>query len=266
MSVTPTNVNTKKKREKPFTIEQYNNMILAPFNGEYNMIAHTEMSERIHNIAKAKWRTNQTVDIEDLEQWGWVKVFKVIDDYKKRNVEINLSYLTKAVSNELLARCMSNSKYFDNVDATLSKLFNQTPSEAAGTGTYATAKQEIEYDVACQTTWESDQIDLVISLENIIDAMYNMEEEDIVSNHARDWILISYIKQYDGRSAKIINYYQSFYAALPTERQALLDNMDKDKFTNNAAYKVLGLRATDNISTKVRARVKVALQTLWFTY
>ena len=54
--------------------------------------------------------------------------------------------------------------------------------------------------------------------------------------------------------------YNDFKATLDADRLEILNNMEK--FTSNAAFKVLGMRATDNRSTEIRQTIKAALSVL----
>ena len=109
--------------------------------------------------------------------------------------------------------------------------------------------KDYEYELSLTKPNEEDSTILRLALEDLLESM----EDEIV----RNLIIIRYIKECNGTSKKIRKIYEEFKASLDDERRSILDNMDK--YTSNAAFKVLGMRATDNCSTKIRKDIKETL-------
>ena len=114
------------------------------------------------------------------------------------------------------------------------------------------AKAKMEYEISLRYPTEEKKAILKLSLEDLLS---NLDDEPV-----RNLIIIKYIKEFNGTSYKINQLYNNFYNSIDDDRKAILDNMDK--FTNNAAFRALNMRATDNESTRIRKKMKEVIETL----
>lgn len=222
--------------------------VLIGLDGTYNEIIHKKLNSIIHNICQNKVKTNPTISIEDLKQDCWLRIYEVIDQNLKKGRELEISYLIVTAQTQALGICQKNSKYIENIDEFATMLLSSSDNGDANTGLNV-AKSKLEYDISLSRPNETDATDLRLLLEDILEHL--IEPEYYL---AKNLILIKYVKEVNGTSRRILNMYNDFYNTLDRERKKILDSMDK--FTNNAAFKVLNMRATDNLSTKVRQDVK----------
>ena len=224
--------------------------ILLPLNGEYNPEAFKKLTKIIHKIAFNKIQTNPTLTVDDLSQEAWARVLEVIKLKAKEGVEVPLSYLVITAKNAILANCYienKNSKYIDN---------NRTMVMNSDFDGLDDSKvwmnNQVQYELSKHLKDEIDSSILKLGLEEILE---NLEDSKVKS-----LILIRYVKECGGTSVKIVAMYEQFRNTLNDECRQLLDNMNK--FTNNTAFKILGMRATDNSSTIIRKEMKSILSKL----
>lgn len=224
--------------------------VLLGLDGTYNEEIHTKLSRIIHNIAYNKTLTNPSVSLEDLKQEAWCRIFDVIKKNLANGRELEISYLISVAQSMILGCCIVNQKYNKGIDVGQSAVLNSYSvnedfdvRQALGNLEYMMSKNKTnEMDSSCQR----------IALEQIL--------ESTSDKRVKYMIVMRYIKDCNGTSKKIKQMYDEFYNELDEDKQNILNNMTK--FTNNEAYKVLGMRATDNSSTKVRANIRNILSVL----
>lgn len=233
------------------TIKEEN--MLIKLDGTYNQEIHSQLNKIIDNIASKYKATNPTLSIEDLKQNAWLKIFETIERNKKPDVR-TIQYLVMVAKNAILAECMDESKIRDNIDDFSSMIMSSTDdAEGERHNQLNVAKMKLEYDILKNKINEEEATTLRVAFENVINSI----QDDVVKN----FIIIKYIKEFNGESKTIYALYNNFYNSLDENRRSLLDDMDK--FTNNLAFKALGMRATDKYSTVVRAKVKEVLFDLY---
>lgn len=228
--------------------------VLIGLEGTYNETIHKKLSSIIHNISLNKVRTNPTLSLEDLKQESWMRIYEVIDKNIKKGIELEISYLITVAQTTTLGTCQKEAKRLDNIDDFASNLMSASDGQVDDNNSVHlnVAKAKLEYELSLTKPNEEDSTILRLSLEDLLESM----EDEIV----RNLIIIRYIKECNGTSKKIRKIYEEFKASLDDERRSILDNMDK--YTSNAAFKVLGMRATDNCSTKIRKDMKEILSKL----
>ena len=228
--------------------------VLLRLDGTYNDIIHKKLSNIIHNISLNKVRTNPTLSLDDLKQESWVRIYEVIDKNLKKGIELEISYLVTVAQTTTLGTCQKETKRLDSIDSFASNLMSA--SDASMDDSHSVnlnvAKAKLEYELSMTRPDEENATILRIGLEDILESM----EDELV----RNLILIRYIKECNGTSKRIMKLYEDFKATLDFERLSLLEDMDK--FTSNAAFRVLGMRATDNRSTEIRKHMKEVLALL----
>lgn len=227
--------------------------VLLCLNGEYNEEVHKKLNGIIHNIAVNKVKTNPTLSLEDLKQEAWTHIFKTIRKNLQEGRELEISYLVVTAQTTILGNCEKETKRISLIDDFGSCLMSQSEGKFTETKNNVNyAKSKMEYEISTKKPREEKQILDRIALEDLLNSINN----DLV----RNLIIIKYVKEFGGTSEKICKMYEDFYNSIDDNRRAILDNMDK--FTNNAAFKALNMRATDNLSTKIRYEMKVALSTI----
>lgn len=229
--------------------------VLIGLDGTYNDEIHKKLTGIIHNISANKVRTNPTLSLEDLKQEAWLRIYEVIDKNLKKGIELEISYLIAVVQTTTLGVCQKESKRLDNIDpvaSTLMSVSDASGNDEGGPIKYNVAKMKLEYELSLNKPDEESSTILRLGLEDLLESI----EDELV----RNLIIIRYIKECNGTSKKITHMYEQFKSTLDDERLSILENMDK--FTSNTAFKVLGMRATDNSSTRIRNTIKELLSTL----
>lgn len=230
------------------SIQLNDDNLLIRSDGTYNYEIHSKLSQIIINIANKYHSTNNSLSVDDLIQDAWVKVFETIRQSPKE-----ISYLVIVAKNAILAQCMSQTSKNKSIDDFNSMILSSMDNIEKGTSVKLNvAKQKLEYTILRDKTQEDDAVALKVSLEQILENLDNERVKTI--------IIIQYIKQFNGESDKIQDMYKQLYNSLDSDKKAILDNMDK--FTYNDAYRVLGLRATDNCTSRIRHRMKEVLSVL----
>ena len=240
--------NTTQIRDVNSTQLNDDNLLIRS-DGTYNYEIHSKLSQIIKNMATKYHATNNSLSVDDLIQDAWVKVFETIRQSPKE-----ISYLVIVAKNAILAQCMSQTSKNKSIDDFNSMLLSSMDNTIEK-GTHVklnVAKQRLEYTILRDKTQEDDAVALKVSLEQILENLDNERVKTI--------IIIQYIKQFNGESDKIQDMYKQLYNSLDSDKKAILDNMDK--FTYNDAYRVLGLRATDNCTSRIRHRMKEVLSVL----
>lgn len=229
-------------------------LILISLDKTYNEEAHQALSSAIHKIATHKQRTNQTLSVEDLKQDAWTRIYEIIDAKLKQGVEVNVRYLAKTAFHNTLGNCQKESRrlsYIDDFASNLMSVSDGSMESDSSSIKLNVAKSKLEYELSLTKPDEAKSTDLRLSLENILENIDNTVDDDVV---ARNIIVIQYVKQHNGDSKKINNLYEDIKSSLDSDKLQLLDDMDK--FTRNAAFKIFGMRATDNRSSRIRERMK----------
>lgn len=228
--------------------------VLLGLDGTYNDVIHKKLNGIIHNIAMNKVRTNPTLSLDDLKQESWMRIYEVIDKNLKKGIELEISYLVTVAQTTTLGLCQKESKRLDNMDDFASNLMSVSDNAIDNNNSIQVnvAKAKLEYELSMTRPDEEKSTVLRISLEDILESM----EDELV----RNLIIIRYIKECNGTSKRITKLYEDFKATLDTDRLQILEEMTK--FTSNAAFKVLGMRATDNRSTQMRKDMKTVLEVL----
>lgn len=231
-----------------------NGNVLLGLDGAYNYDVHRKLNNIVHNIAYNKVRTNPTLTCEDLEQETWLRIYENIDKYLKRGVELDIAYLIRIAQTTTLGTCQKEAKRLDNIDELASNLMSVSDAQENCNHSVKlnVAKAKLEYELSKTRPDESKSIVLRLSLEELLESI----EDELV----RNLIIIRYIKESNGTSKRIRSMYDEFKATLTEEKRKMLDDMNK--YTSNVAFKVLGMRATDNRSTQVRKEIKEILSVL----
>lgn len=227
--------------------------VLLGLDGTYNDTIHKKLNSIIHNISVNKVRTNPTIDLEDLKQESWMRIYEVIDKNLKKGIELEIAYLITVAQTTTLGYCQKVSKECDKQDDFAGMLLSISDNGEGEThNKLNVAKAKLEYELSLTKPNEEQSTVLRISLEDLIDKI----EDELV----RNLIVIKYIKEFNGTSERITKVYRDFYNSIDDERKKILDDMDK--FTNNAAFRAMGMRATDNSSTRIRNEMKEILSIL----
>lgn len=228
--------------------------VLLRLDGTYNDVIHKKLNGIIHSISLNKVRTNPTLSLEDLKQESWLRIYEVIDKNLNRGIELEISYLITIAQTTTLGTCQKEAKRLDGIDDFASNLISISDSSIDDNHSQHlnVAKSKLEYELSLHKSNEENSTILRLSLEDLL--------EDIEDELVRNLIIIRYIKECNGTSKKIRKLYDEFVATLDEERRNILINMDK--YTSNAAFRVLGMRATDNSSTRIRNSMKEILSEL----
>lgn len=223
--------------------------VLKDLEGNYNFEVHKKLTQIIHNTASNLIATNPYLTVDDIEQEAWCRVIEIVNKNLEAGRELEISYLVRTAQTASLGYCIKQSKKNDKIDARKSSALN-------GFGCSSDISPEsfqssIEYDVGVNDT-EYDDCIRRLALEEVI---CKIDDKPV-----RDLIVIKYIKEFGGTSSVIIHLFDEFYESLPADRKCILDNMEK--FTANAAFRAMGMRDTDNESTRIRKQMKEALKSL----
>lgn len=224
--------------------------VLKDLDGNYNMEVHKKLNNIIHNVASNLIRTNPYLSIDDIEQEAWCRVIEVINKNLNNGRELEISYLVRTAQSAALGYCIRQSKKTDNYDDFAITILNSYDSREDNSLNVAKAKLEYELSLTNPDDYES--------------SLLRMALEDLISKiddtPVRNLIVIKYVKEFNGTSPVITKYFNDFYNSIDDARKSILDNMDK--FTNNAAFRALNMRATDNESTRIRKKMKELIETL----
>ncbi len=251
---------------------------LLYINGEVNQEVHSKLHKIVHNIARSYANKNPSISADDLEQDAWLKILETVRA-KKEDRYRDIKYLVIVAKNAILGKCMDISKDRDNIDDFSSMLISSMDAQTSdgNSNTLNVAKANLEYRLQLNHTQEDDASILRISFEDVVENItvvgkqmdtykiacktLSKHEQEVFLLKVQMLIVIRYIKEVNGDSKKIRKIYDAYYDSLIPERRRILDTMDK--FTNNAAFRVLGMRATDNPTKLIRAGVKEALSILY---
>lgn len=225
--------------------------VLKGLDGTYNMDIHKKLNQIIHNICSNLIRTNPSIDVDDLKQEAWCRIIDVINKNLEKGRELEISYLIRTAQSAALGYCIKQSKKTDEIDDFSTLLLNSNDT-SDNQNHLNVAKAKLEYEITMRNPSEEKKTLLRISLEDLLSSL---DDEPV-----RNLIVIKYIKECNGTSSKIQKIYNDFYDSLDDDRKSILDNMDK--FTNNAAFRALNMRATDNESTRIRNKMKELANTL----
>lgn len=228
--------------------------VLLGLDGVYNETVHKKLNAIIHNISANKVRTNPNILLDDLKQETWMRIFEVINKNLKKGIELEISYLVAVAQTTTLGQCQKESKRLSQVDEFSSMLMSASDIAVDDNCRQHlnVAKAKLEYELQLQKPDEETSTILRLSLEDLLESL----EDELIKN----LIIITYIKKCNGTSRKILNMYSTFVNTLDDDKRNILDNMDK--FTYNDAFKALGMRATDNSSTRIRKEMRELLLTL----
>lgn len=224
--------------------------VLKDLDGNYNMEVHEKLNSIIHNISAKLVKKNPYLLIDDIEQEAWCRVIKVINDNLDRGRELEISYLIKTAQTGALGFCIQQSKKTEMYDDYSMMILNS--NDKGSDNSLNVAKQKLEYEISLNHPDDYRSCLMRIGLEDLI--------SKIDDEHVRNLIIIKYVKEFNGTSSVIMKYYNNFYNSIDDNRRHVLDDMDK--FTNNAAFRALNMRATDNESTRIRKAMRDAIETL----
>lgn len=224
--------------------------VLKDLDGNYNMEVHKKLNNIIHNIASNLIRTNPYLSIEDIEQEAWCRVIEVINKNLENGRELEISYLVRTAQSSALGYCIRQSKKTENYDDFAISILNSY--DRRDDDSLNIAKSKLEYELSLSSPDEYKLSLLRMALEELISKI-----DDIP---VRNLIVIKYVKEFNGTSPVITKYFNDFYNSIDDDRKFILDNMDK--FTNNAAFRALNMRATDNESTRIRKKMRELIETL----
>ena len=245
-------MNTVMKLNNSIFINE-ENMLIRP-DGTYNQDIHSKLSKIIHNIALKCVRTNTTINVDDLKQNAWLKIYEAIRKGNEKGIYREINYLVIVAKNSILADCMNVSHDRENIDDFSSMLMSSyDQGNSKGGAELNVAKAKLEYDISKHKPDEAKATDLRVSLEQLL--------EELDDERVKTFIILKYVKDCNGTSPKILNMYNNFVSTLDNERREILTGMDK--FTNNAAFRVMGIRATDNCTTNIRHKIKDVLYDLY---
>ena len=225
--------------------------VLKDLEGNYNMDVHKKLNQIVHNIASNLIRTNPYLSIEDIEQEAWCRIIEIINKNLDNGKELEISYLVKTAQSAALGYCIRQSKKTEKYDDFITMIINAGDT-SDDKNHLNVQKAKIEYELSLRNTNEYDSSLLRMALEELISTI-----DDIP---VRNLIVIKYVKEFNGTSPVIIKYFKEFYDSIDDDRKSILDNMDK--FTNNAAFRALNMRATDNESTRIRKKMRELIETL----
>lgn len=224
--------------------------VLKDLDGNYNMEVHKKLNSIIHNIASNLIRTNPYLSIEDIEQEAWCRVIEVINKNLENGRELEISYLVRTAQSSALGYCIRQSKKTENYDDFAISILNSY--DRRDDDSLNITKAKLEYELSLSRPDEYKLSLLRMALEELISKI-----DDIP---VRNLIVIKYVKEFNGTSPVITKYFNDFYNSIDDDRKFILDNMDK--FTNNAAFRALNMRATDNESTRIRKKMRELIETL----
>nr|DAW34162.1 MAG TPA: hypothetical protein [Caudoviricetes sp.] len=224
--------------------------VLKDLDGNYNMEVHKKLNNIIHNIASNLIRTNPYLSIEDIEQEAWCRVIEVINKNLENGRELEISYLVRTAQSSALGYCIRQSKKTENYDDFAISILNSY--DRRDDDSLNITKAKLEYELSLSRPDEYKLSLLRMALEELISKI-----DDIP---VRNLIVIKYVKEFNGTSPVITKYFNDFYNSIDDDRKFILDNMDK--FTNNAAFRALNMRATDNESTRIRKKMRELIETL----
>lgn len=225
--------------------------VLKDLDGNYNMDVHKKLNQIVHNIASNLIRTNPYLSIEDIEQEAWCRIIEIINKNLDNGKELEISYLVKTAQSAALGYCIRQGKKTEKYDDFVTMIINAGDT-SDDKNHLNVQKAKIEYELSLRNTNEYDSSLLRMALEELISTI-----DDIP---VRNLIVIKYVKEFNGTSPVIIKYFKEFYDSIDDDRKSILDNMDK--FTNNAAFRALNMRATDNESTRIRKKMRELIETL----
>lgn len=225
--------------------------VLKDLEGNYNMDVHKKLNQIVHNIASNLIRTNPYLSIEDIEQEAWCRIIEIINKNLDNGKELEISYLVKTTQSAALGYCIRQGKKTEKYDDFVTMIINAGDT-SDDKNHLNVQKAKIEYELSLRNTNEYDSSLLRMALEELISTI-----DDIP---VRNLIVIKYVKEFNGTSPVIIKYFKEFYDSIDDDRKSILDNMDK--FTNNAAFRALNMRATDNESTRIRKKMRELIETL----
>lgn len=225
--------------------------VLKDLDGNYNMDVHKKLNQIVHNIASNLIRTNPYLSIEDIEQEAWCRIIEIINKNLDNGKELEISYLVKTAQSAALGYCIRQGKKTEKYDDFVTMIINAGDT-SDDKNHLNVQKAKIEYELSLRNTNEYDSSLLRMALEELISTI-----DDIP---VRNLIVIKYVKEFNGTSPLIIKYFKEFYDSIDDDRKSILDNMDK--FTNNAAFRALNMRATDNESTRIRKKMRELIETL----
>lgn len=225
--------------------------VLKDLEGNYNMDVHKKLNQIVHNIASNLIRTNPYLSIEDIEQEAWCRIIEIINKNLDNGKELEISYLVKTAQSAALGYCIKQGKKTEKYDDFVTMIINAGDT-SDDKNHLNVQKAKIEYELSLRNTNEYDSSLLRMALEELISTI-----DDIP---VRNLIVIKYVKEFNGTSPVIIKYFKEFYDSIDDDRKSILDNMDK--FTNNAAFRALNMRATDNESTRIRKKMRELIETL----
>ena len=225
--------------------------VLKDLEGNYNMDVHKKLNQIVHNIASNLIRTNPYLSIEDIEQEAWCRIIEIINKNLDNGKELEISYLVKTAQSSALGYCIRQGKKTEKYDDFVTMIINSADS-SNDKNHLNTQKAKIEYELSLRNPDEYNCSLLRMALEELIT---NIDDIPV-----RNLIVIKYIKEFNGTSPIITKYFKDFYDSIDDDRKSILDNMDK--FTNNAAFRALNMRATDNESTRIRKKMRELIETL----
>ena len=225
--------------------------VLKDLDGNYNMDVHKKLNQIVHNIASNLIRTNPYLSIEDIEQEAWCRIIEIINKNLDNGKELEISYLVKTAQSAALGYCIRQGKKTEKYDDFVTMIINAGDT-SDDKNHLNVQKAKIEYELSLRNTNEYDSSLLRMALEELISTI-----DDIP---VRNLIVIKYVKEFNGTSPVIIKYFKEFYDSIDDDRKSILDNMDK--FTNNAAFRALNMRATHNESTRIRKKMRELIETL----
>lgn len=228
------------------------NMLVTP-SREYNYEIHAKLSRIISNMARKKQSTNWTSYSEDLEQEAWARIFEIIEKGKNEGKYFEINYLVTVAKNTILGSVIKQKKLEDNYDSLLNAAYNDSTINNQVKSNALKNRNNIEYQLLKNESTMADKVELRLALEQMLTTM--------TDERTRNFIMIKYIKEFDGDSPTIIALYNTYHDSLPIERQQILDDM-KDSCTNAMIFRAMGLRDTDNCTTKIRNKTKVMLGSL----
>lgn len=240
---------------KTTTIVNKENVLLT-LEGEYNESIHRKLTGIISNIASSYKKTNVLLSVDDLKQEAWCKIFEVINSKREKNQEVEINYLIRVAQNAILAYCERQSNRSKHNDDFACMLMSSNDGHGDGShyNPLNVAKAKLEYEISKNQPDDYKNLEIQISLENIL--------EQLSDEYIKNLLLIRYKKEFHGTSEKINKLFEDFKNGLDEVHKEMLDNMEK--FTLNQAYKIIGMRATDNRSSQMRKAMKEILSVLYY--
>lgn len=213
---------------------------LMNVDGTYNDYCLELLTPAIYNMAKRASRTNTNIDYEDLIQEAWCNIFSAA---RKRT--INYAYALCIAKTTAIGRCRCDQRKLNHIDTYKSSVLNSNTYQGDKEG----IADVVEYEISNKNnTCEADRVCLKVDLEALLD-----KADPLVKN----FIIIKYIKEFNGDSPKIIEMYNQLYEAVDETKKRILDNMTK--YTAKQAWSVLGIRNTDNCTTRIKGQIRELL-------